>query len=509
MVENIHKRITFKLSPMKLLEKRPWLSWILFLITVIIVFLLGLLASSIVERRVEATFVNVPKNEIAEFESQNEIWGVNFPREFQSYYQTSDTSFISKYNGGALIDMLEVDPRLVVLWAGYGFSKDYNQGRGHFYAVTDVINTLRTGAPKTENDGPMPSTCWTCKSPDVPRVMHEEGVGEFYKGKWARLGGEIINPIGCLDCHDPKTMNLRITRPALIEAFDRQGKDITQASHQEMRSLVCAQCHVEYYFNKKTIEGANYLTFPWDKGMTAEAMEEYYDEMEFVDWTHKISKAPMLKAQHPGYEVYLTGIHADRGVSCADCHMPYKSEGGQKFTDHKIQSPLNNVANSCQVCHREETSKLIANVYDRQDKIIENRDKLEELIVRAHVEAGKAWDLGASDTQMEGILLGIRHAQWRWDYAAASHGGSFHSPVEISRVIATAIDIAQETRIKLARLLADLGYNQSVLYPDITTKEKAQKFIGLDIEKLNEDKKQFKKDVVPQWIKDAQKKEKS
>jgi len=494
---------------MKILEKRPWLSWILFFATVVVVFLLGLLASSVVERRAEATFVNVPKAEISEFEPRNEVWGESFPREFQSYYQTADTTFASKYNGNAMIDMLEVDPRLVVLWAGYGFSKDYNQGRGHYFAVTDVINTLRTGAPKNAEDGPMPSTCWTCKSPDVPRVMHEDGIAEFYKGKWARLGGQIVNPIGCSDCHDPKTMNLRITRPALIEAFERQGKDITKASHQEMRSLVCAQCHVEYYFNKKTVEGANYLTFPWDKGMNVEAMEEYYDEMDFSDWTHKISKAPMLKAQHPGYEVYLTGIHADRGVSCADCHMPYKNEGGQKFTDHKIQSPLNNVANSCQVCHRQETANLIANVYDHQDKIIQNRDKLEELLVRAHVEAGKAWELGAKDDQMKDILQGIRHAQWRWDYAAASHGGSFHSPVEIGRVIGTGIDIAQETRIKLARLLIKLGHDEEIDYPDIATKEKAQKYIGVDVKVLDAEKEEFKTNIVPEWIKEAQAREKS
>ncbi|WP_075591158.1 ammonia-forming cytochrome c nitrite reductase [Labilibacter marinus] len=494
---------------MKMFEKRPWLPWFLFIATIVAVFLLGLLASSIVERRAEASYVNVPKAELSEFEPVNEKWGENYPREFQSYYQTADTTFASKYNGSATIDMLEVDPRLVVLWAGYGFSKDYNQGRGHYYAVKDVVNTLRTGGPTDSESGPMPSTCWTCKSPDVPRLMSEHGVAEFYKGKWARLGAEIVNPIGCADCHDPKTMNLRITRPALIEAFERQGKDITKSTHQEMRSLVCAQCHVEYYFDKKTVDGANYLTFPWDKGMDVEAMEEYYDEIEFKDWTHKLSKAPMLKAQHPGYEVYLTGIHADRGVSCADCHMPYKSEGGQKFTDHKIQSPLNNVANSCQVCHRQETANLIANVYSNQDRIIENRDKLEELVVRAHVEAKKAWDVGASEDQMKDILMGIRHAQWRWDYAAASHGGSFHAPVEIGRVIGTGIDIAQETRVKLARLLAELGHNEEVPYPDIATKAKAQEYIGLDMKKLNTEKKEFKENLVPQWIKEAQAREKS
>jgi len=410
-------------NKLKITEKRPWLAWVLFFATIIVVFLLGLLASTIVERRMEAVFVSTPQTDISPYEPRNEVWGENFPRQFQSYYNTADTSFRSKYGGNAMIDMLEEGPELVVLWAGYGFSREYNQGRGHYYAIKDVRNILRTGAPTNESDGPMPTTCWTCKSPDVPRVMNRDGVAEFYKGSWSRLGPEIVNPIGCADCHDDETMNLRISRPALIEAYNKMGKDVNKSSYQEMRSLVCAQCHVEYYFDKEKVEGAQYLTFPWDNGFTAEAIAEYYDNLEFSDWTHALSRTPMLKAQHPDYEVYMTGIHAIRGVSCADCHMPYSSEGGQKFTDHKMQSPLNNIANSCQVCHREETNRLVQDVYERQDRIAENRVKLEELLVRAHVEAKKAWDLGASEAQMEDILQGIRHAQWRWDYVAATHGG--------------------------------------------------------------------------------------
>ena len=490
-------------------QKKSLKNWLLFIITIIVVFALGLLASSILDRKSESQFAYTPKVDIKANESRNAVWGENFPREYQSYMQNNDTTFKSSYNGSAMIDMLEVDPRLVVLWAGYGFAKDYNQGRGHTYAVSDIHNTLRTGGPTSPDDGPMPSTCWTCKSPDVPRLMAEVGVDNFYKGKWASKGSEVVNAIGCADCHDEKTMNLKITRPALIEAFEAMGKDINQATHQEMRSLVCAQCHVEYYFNKNIPgkEGVPYLVFPWKNGLSMEDMEKYYDDMEFSDWTHALSKAPMLKAQHPGYEVYLTGVHAKRGVSCADCHMPYKSEGGQKFTDHHIQSPINNVANSCQVCHREETENLIADVYDRQGKILENRDKLEELIVRAHVEAKKAWDLGASEEQMEDVLMDIRHAQWRWDYAAASHGGSFHSPVETSRVISKGIEVAQEGRIKLAKLLMTLGFDGEVEYPDISTKAKAQVFIGLDMEKLNKEKQMFKENLLPQWLQEATERE--
>ncbi|MDT8431367.1 MAG: ammonia-forming cytochrome c nitrite reductase, partial [Bacteroidales bacterium] len=492
-----------------LVKEHRWFGWLLFLLTVVIVFLLGLLASSIMERRAEAVFAYTPQVEHSQFEPRNEIWGQNFPREYQSYLQTADTMFRSKYNGAQMRDMLEEDPRLVVLWAGYGFSKDYNQGRGHYYAIDDMHNTLRTGAPVDGKKSPMPNTCWTCKSPDVPRLMNQlieekgdfqAGVAAFYEGTWEEKGHEIVNPIGCADCHDAETMNLRVSRPALIEAFNRMGKDITKASHQEMRSLVCAQCHVEYYFNKNIVEGSQYLVFPWDNGFSAEEMEAYYDELGFSDWTHFMSRAPMLKAQHPGYETFMTGIHAERGVSCADCHMPYISEGGLKYTDHHIQSPLNNVASSCQVCHREETRTLMRDVYNRQDKIIENRNKLEELLVRAHVEAAKAWELGAAETDMEEALTHIRHAQWRWDYAAASHGGSFHSPVEIGRVISTGITLAQEARLDLARVLAGLGHNEQVPYPDISTKEKAQSFIGLNMEELNSEKEVFIDKVIVEWM---------
>lgn len=496
-------------SVQDLIREKPWLGWLLFLVTAGIVFLLGLLASSIIERRSEAIFAYSPEVKFSPFEPRNEKWGELFPREYDSYIRTADTTFRSRYNGSAMVDMLEESPRMVVLWAGYLFSRDYGQGRGHYYAIDDIRNTLRTGAPSEGVASPQPNTCWACKSPDVPRLMNQIGVAEFYRGSWDTKGTEVVNAIGCADCHDAKTMNLKISRPALVEAFENMGKDITKASHQEMRSLVCAQCHVEYYFNKNMHEGVQYLVFPWKNGTSIEEMERYYDEIQFSDWTHSLSRAPMLKAQHPDYEVFLTGVHASRGVSCADCHMPFISEGGQKFTDHHLQSPLNNIANSCQVCHREDTERLISDVYSRQDKIHENRIRLEELLVRCHVEARTAWDKGATEEQMKEILNGIRRAQWRWDFSAAGHGNSFHSPVELGRIISGGIDIAQESRVRLARLLASLGYNEEIPYPDIDTKEKAQEFIGLDMKKFESEKRTFIDQVLPDWIKAGEEREKS
>lgn len=485
-------------------------NWILFAGTALAAFLLALLAVNIFERKSEAKFAYQPKVVIEGIEPRDSVWGLNYPRQYQSYMKTQDTTFRSLYGTSGHQDMLETDPELVVLWAGYGFSKDYNAPRGHAYAVEDIHKTLRVGSPTQAGEGPQPSTCWTCKSTDVPRLMSEMGVTEYYSHKFSDLGTQVINPIGCADCHNSETMKLTITRPALIEAFEAMGKDITKASHQEMRSLVCAQCHVEYYFDKKKpgLENASYLTFPWKEGLDVEDMEAYYDKIEFSDWTHPLSKAPMLKAQHPDYEIFQMGVHAKRGVSCADCHMPYQTEGGQKFTNHHIGSPLSNVENSCFVCHREKVDDLISDVYERQRKIKVGTQSLQKLVAMAHIEAAKAWELGASQTQMEPILKGIRHAQWRWDYAVASHGAAFHAPLETSRIVTSATEIIQNSRLELTRLLAKLGYTLPVPMPDFNSKATLQAYIGLDIPAEKAAKVNYLQEVVPKWLKEGKEREK-
>ena len=460
----------------------------------------GLCVSALMERRAEvASIFNNRKNVIKGIEARNELFKNDFPREYQTWTETAKTDFESEFNGNIAVDALEKRPEMVILWAGYAFSKDYSTPRGHMHAIEDITASLRTGSPMSPTEGPQPSTCWTCKSPDVPRMMEALGVDSFYNNKWGAMGAEIVNPIGCSDCHDPETMNLHISRPALIEAFQRQGKDITKATPQEMRSLVCAQCHVEYYFKGD----GKYLTFPWDKGFTVEDMEAYYDEAGFYDYIHKLSRTPILKAQHPDYEICQMGIHGQRGVSCADCHMPYKSEGGVKFSDHHIQSPLAMIDRTCQVCHRESEETLRNNVYERQRKANEIRNRLEQELAKAHIEAKFAWDKGATETQMKDVLALIRQAQWRWDFGVASHGGSFHAPQEIQRILSHGLDRAMQARLAVSKVLAKNGYTGDVPMPDISTKAKAQEYIGLDMDAERATKEKFLKTTVPAWLEKA------
>lgn len=482
-------------------QLKRWQGWLLFGGSMVVVFILGLLVSSLLERRAEVVSIfNNRKTPMEGIVSENSKFASDFPREYETWKQTADTTFKSEFNSSQAVDVLAQRPNMVILWAGYSFSWDYATPRGHQHAVEDVRRTLRTGAPGvTEEKEPQPGTCWTCKGPDVPRVMKEQGVANFYKAPWSKWGDQIMNSVGCSDCHDSKTMDLKPARPALYEAWQRVGKDVNKATHQEMRSLVCAQCHTEYYFKGD----GQYLTFPQDSGITVEAMEKYYDAMNYKDYTHALSRAPILKAQHPGYEIHQMGIHGQRGVSCADCHMPYMSKGGVKYTDHHIMSPLANIERTCQTCHRQSAETLRQNVYERQRKCNEIRNRVENELATAHIEAKFAWDKGATEAEMKPVLDLLRKSQWRWDFAVASHGAAFHAPQEITRILSHSLDFASQARLKVAKVLARHGFTADVPMPDISTKAKAQAYIGLDMKQKEADKEKFLNTVVPQWIKKA------
>ncbi|MEI6897402.1 MAG: ammonia-forming nitrite reductase cytochrome c552 subunit [Psychromonas sp.] len=438
------------------------------------------------------------ENEKQQLEPRNEQFQQAHPEQYETWKKTSESE--------PLTDALAADPLMVIMWAGYGFAKDYNKARGHFYAIDDIRQTLRTGGPKDAKTGPMPMACWSCKSPDVARLLEENGEDDYFTGKWAKSGAEVVNAIGCSDCHDTRSAEfkngepaLKLTRPYVLRAMESIGKPFDKQSRLDQQAQVCAQCHVEYYFTGPT----KAVKFPWDNGMKVEDMEAYYDALGFKDWTHKLSKAPMLKAQHPGYETWTQGIHGKNNVTCVDCHMPkVKNADGKIFTDHKVGNPFDRFENTCANCHTQSKKMLQDIVATRKAQVLEMKLIAEKQIVAAHFEAAAAWEAGATEAEMKDILQDIRHAQWRWDYSIASHGAHMHAPEVALSVLGTAVDRATDARTKLIRLLAKKGITDAIVIPDISTKEAAQKAIGMDMEKMNEDKQTFLKTLVPQW--DAQ-----
>jgi len=434
-------------------------------------------------------------------ESRSDKWAEKYPLQYKSWLRTAENDTI--------IDLIEEKPQLAVLWAGYGFAKDYNAPRGHFYALQSNINTLRTGAPTGPDTGPMPTACWTCKSPDVPRVIDRDGELEYFTGKWAKYGDEMANSIGCADCHSSTTGELQISRDYLTRGLEAIGVDVADIDSADMGVYACAQCHSEYYFKKTewtdkagAQKTAMVVTLPWDNGLTAEDMEQYYDDLGFSDWTHGISKAPMVKAQHPGYEIYSTGIHAKSGVTCADCHMPDLKEGDITFSDHHLASPLDSDSLVCFDCHDQEAEMLKQTV---EEKLVRKEHLMEiamDNLAKAHLEAGKAWELGATEEEMKPILTDIRHGQWKWDYSIASHGSFFHAPEETLRLLAVANETAQQARLKLVQVLARHGA-VDFMAPDFSTKENAQKLAGVDLAKLVAEKEEFRATLVKEWEKQA------
>jgi nitrite reductase (cytochrome c-552) len=463
-----------------------------------------LLAQSVNEREAERIALATSPIVPAAVQHKSEEWAKYYPRQYGSWKNTKE--------GSQLTDMLKEKSQLPILWAGYGFAKDYNAPRGHYYALQDNVNTLRTGAPVDGKTGPMVTACWTCKSPDVPRIQERDGELEYFTGKWAKYGNEIVNTIGCANCHSNETGELKVRVPHLNRALAAAGlPSFEDSTHQEKRNLVCAQCHNEYYFKKTEWTDKNgvkkvakVVTQPWKYGLTAEGAEKHYDEIGFKDWTHKLSKTPMLKAQHPGYELFKTGIHGQKGVSCADCHMPYTQEGSVKYSDHQLQNPLNTMDRSCMPCHRESEKKLTSIVHRK----FERKEQLHELamdnLAKAHLETAKAMEVGATDEELAPVRADIRSAQWKWDYAVASHPSFFHAPEETLRLLAVANETAQQARLKLVSVLAKHGVLDYVA-PDFSTKENSQALVGVSLEELVKAKMKFKATLEKEWYKQAEK----
>jgi nitrite reductase (cytochrome c-552) len=406
---------------------------------------IGALLVTIAVRQQEARQTYFKVVEVREEEPDSSVWGRNFPNEYEAFLKTMKTSELvrysayGRYGGSEAFSKLDRYPDLKTIFAGYSFGVEYNEERGHAWALKDVLNTKRLGDAK-------PGTCMTCKSSQVPGLMKMLGAATFYATPMKELveKQQIRHPIGCADCHDANTMALRISRPAFIEAMQRRGIDVQKATRQEMRAYVCGQCHVEYYFRGKQEQ---YLVFPWAKGVKIENIEAYYDEIKFSDWEHQITKAPMIKMQHPEFELWSSGNHARSGVACADCHMPYKRTGAVKVTDHWVRTPLANIQNTCMTCHRQSETELRARILEAQDRTFQLLGQGEKALTDAVAAIAKAMGEGVNDADLVEARTLHRRAQARWDFISAENSMGFHSPQESVRILGDAIDLARRAEI--------------------------------------------------------------
>ncbi len=473
-------------------SKLPYIA--VLLLAAAVTVLVFMLMSNIAKHKAEAEQVVFKLVDLDESVVDPDEWGKNFPKQYDSYKRTVDTQR-TRYGGSEAFQHVDEDTDWRTLFDGYAFSFDYREDRGHAYMLTDQRETERVHKVK------QPGACLHCHASDIPayrkagiengapgsitdpfnsddaRAQLQKGFEAVCAMTYEDATKLVEHPVACIDCHDPDSMHLRVTRPGFINGIralaasddpvphlpsierwrkgDRKQpyEPNTMATRQEMRSFACGQCHVEYYFKGD----GKLLTYPWHNGLKMEQAEKYYDEQGFKDWSHKTAGSPLLKAQHPEFETWSQGIHARAGVACADCHMPYKREGAIKISDHHVRSPLLNTARACQTCHNVDEAELVARVQTIQDRTraLMVRGQTATLDLIDSIVTAK--DAGATDEQLAPLRDDHRKAEWRLDYVSAENSMGFHADQESARILGEAIDYARQGQVKAVRLIAELG----------------------------------------------------
>ena len=395
-----------------------------------------------------------PVTAVKALEPDSSIWGLNYPNEYSSLLLTAGNATATTYGGSAKLSYLVQDPRLVILFAGYPFAKDYNQPRGHENTLIDVRATKRVSATTH-------ATCYSCKSSDNPGLWAQMGMEAYDTKLFQDLTPSIKTPIGCANCHEAGTMRLVITNPAVEAALKAEGIDWRTYTRQQMRSLVCANCHVTYFF-----AGDNkVLTVPWGNGTRVEDIIKYEDNVNFADWTYPGAGTPIMKARHPDYELYTAdSTHFKAGVACADCHMPYLRDGAMKYSSHDIMSPLLDPQRACGQCHTD-VNVVLSRVSVIQDTVHAAKISAEDALIDAITALQAAAVKPGADLVLLAEARALhRQAQYMWDFISSSNSMGFHNPDEALRILNNATDLARQAQMKAAQAAGDLSLLKTGVY---------------------------------------------
>jgi nitrite reductase (cytochrome c-552) len=512
---------------------------LLVLVMALVTFGVTGLLVTIIEHRQEARTPFIRLVEVDEASTDPVPWGTNWPHQFDTYRQAVD-EVETQFGGSSAMpeSKLERSPWLRRLYAGYAFSIDYREARGHAYMLYDQEVTERV-TKRTQS-----GACLHCHASVIPtyRRLGLEAAGlpadaaavaagfawpavmegfriagtmdyatahaELLKTPDGTPGEQIVplprqsderlslptqaerdrghaseaHPVSCIDCHDPRSMQIRVTRPGFvlgIAALARSDEPVPHlasierwregkrdkpydpnvlASRQEMRSFVCGQCHVEYYCASKET-----LFFPWSRGLKVDQVEQTYDEhvfpdgTPFFDYVHGETGAPVYKAQHPEFELWSQGIHARSGVSCADCHMPYERQGAMKVSSHWVRSPLLSISKSCQSCHRLPEQELRDRVLTIQSRTQSQLDRAAAAMSDMLDAIREAQAAGATPEQLADIFELQKKGMWRLDFISSENSLGFHADQEAVRILGESIDYCRQAQAMAVRLLAPRG----------------------------------------------------
>lgn len=412
--------------------------------------------------------VSIPDGEI-----DPAIWGKAYPEQYETWKLTEkpvDTRR-SKYKTGmdgglVTVDKLSQFPYMALLFNGWGFGIEYNEPRGHAYMVRDQ---LEIDSSRLKAGG----VCLSCKSPYAVQLEKEMG-----KDYYAKPFGEVIAKIpeatrelgvACIDCHNNKDLGLQVSRGfTLTKALKDIGAPEETLTRQQMRSVVCAQCHVTYNIPKDENKQSVGLYFPW-QGSTwgnisvENIIKQIRNDPSVVEWKQTVTGFGMPFMRHPEFEYFTMGsTHFKAGASCADCHMPYTTQGVKKFSDHRVMSPVQGDMKACRQCHAESTDWLRERVFAIQDRTVSLMLRagyasatVAKLFELTHARQAEGVQMNqemydkAKDLYMEGFLRQL--------FMGAENSVGFHNPAEGMRILGDSVAFSTKAEGLLRQMLAQAG----------------------------------------------------
>ena len=405
-------------------------------------------------------------------------WGKAYPMEFQLWKKTGEPTPAgkSKYKQGydkgqERPDKLDEYPFLALLYNGWGFGSEYKEPRGHLHMLQDQLD----GDPGRYKAG---GVCLSCKTPYAPQLQQRLGK-DYYSKPFKEVLSQIPQEhqtlgVACIDCHNNRDMSLRISHGfTLGKALDKLGVDQSKLTHQDKRSLVCAQCHVTYSVTKDENMKSVDLFFPWDESKWgAITIENIIKKLRSTkssgEWTQSVTGFKMAFIRHPEFELYSNNsVHWQAGVACSDCHMPYTKVGSRKVSDHRIMSPLKNDLKACQQCHTETPEWLRKQVYATQDRtmsIFLRSGYATATVAKLFEMANKAQ---ASGKQIDKELYAqakehYEEAFYRVIFIGAENSTGSHNPTETLRVLGDASIHAGKAEGLLRQALTKAGVSVPV-----------------------------------------------
>jgi nitrite reductase (cytochrome c-552) len=109
-----------------------------------------------------------------------------------------------------------------------------------------------------------------------------------------------------------------------------------------------------------------------------------------------------------------------------------------------VRSPVLNLNNACQTCHKWPEEELKNRIETIQSRTFEMRGVAMDALIALIDDIRRAKSAGATDAQLETARQFQRKAQFLLDFIEAENSMGFHAPQEAARVLVHSVDYSRK-----------------------------------------------------------------